>query len=78
VHLAVDVAGGPADGLNQRRLGSEETLLVRVEDPVSVARGRRTQGPVTETEVLGDTDWSDEFPSCQWSVVDNNIPCRVA
>lgn len=31
-------------------------------------RGRRTQGPVTETEVRVDTDFfSDEFPSCQLS-----------
>src|SRR5664279_4081244 len=60
------------------RLGQATCSRIPVRDPVSGARGRRTQGPVTETEVLGDTDWSDEFPSCQWSVVDNNIPCRVA
>ena len=31
-HLAVDVAGRPADGLDQRRLAAEEALLVGVED----------------------------------------------
>jgi hypothetical protein len=53
-------------------------------DPVSVDRGRRTQGPVTETEVRVtetevrvDTDCSDEFPSCQLSVIKNNISASV-
>ena len=31
-HLAVDVAGGPADGLDERGLAAEEALLVGVED----------------------------------------------
>ena len=31
-HLAVDVAGGAADGLNQRRLAAQKTFLVGVED----------------------------------------------
>ena len=31
-HLAVDVAGGPADRLDERRLAAEEALLVGVED----------------------------------------------
>ena len=31
-HLAVDVARGPADHLDQRRLGAEEAFLVGVED----------------------------------------------
>ena len=31
-HLAVDVAGGPADRLHERRLGAQEALLVGVED----------------------------------------------
>ena len=39
--------------------------------------GCRTQGPVNETEVRVDTDCSDEFPSCQLSVVKNNIPGRA-
>ena len=31
-HLAVDVAGGPADGLDERGLAAQEALLVGVED----------------------------------------------
>ena len=31
-HLGVDVAGGPADRLNQRRLAAQEAFLVRVEN----------------------------------------------
>ena len=32
ITCAVDVAGGPADGLDERRLAAEEALLVGVED----------------------------------------------
>ena len=43
-HLAVDVAGGAADGLDQRGLGAQEALLVGVED--------RHQGAFRDVEAL--------------------------
>ena len=51
-HAAVDVAGGAADRLDQRRLAAEEALLVGVED--------RHQRHLGQVEALAEQVHADE------------------
>ena len=59
-HLGVDVAGGPADGLHQRRFAAQKAFLVGVED-----RHQRDLGQVEPFAQQIHADQRIEMPGAQ-------------